>query len=145
MYWQPENPVGSTNVTVVPRSSEVLFFYNQANDNQAIGRLTSSGDYVDLSDGARLSWTQSSQERITSCFLQRCHRGCADRKVGRCRERDRLRPQLIELTIFAPTLLGPSGGVATNLRWASATRAERKDSSLCACPRERRDNSSTTA
>ena len=58
---------------------------------------------------------------------------------------DRLRPQLIELTIFALTLLGPSGGVATNLSWASATRAERKDSSLCACPRERRDNSSTSA
>ena len=58
---------------------------------------------------------------------------------------DRLRPQLIELTIFAPTLLGPSGGVATNLRWASATRAERKDSALYACPHERRDNSSTSA
>src|SRR5262249_47265852 len=58
---------------------------------------------------------------------------------------DRLRPQLVELTIFALTLLGPSGGVATNLRWASATRADRKDSALCACPRERRDNSSTNA
>src|SRR5262245_36246079 len=58
---------------------------------------------------------------------------------------DRLRPQLIELTIFALTLLGPSGGVATNLRWASATRADRTDSALCACPRERRDNSSTSA
>ena len=33
--------------------------------------------------------------------------------------RDRLRPQLIELTIFALTLLEPSGGVATNLRWAN--------------------------
>src|SRR4029453_14891892 len=59
--------------------------------------------------------------------------------------RDRLRPQLLELTIFALTLLGPSGGVATNRSWASAIRAERKDSALCACPRERRDNSSTSA
>jgi hypothetical protein len=59
--------------------------------------------------------------------------------------RDRLRTQLIELTIFAPTLLGPSGGVATNLIWASSIRAERKDSSLCACPRGRLDNSSTSA
>jgi hypothetical protein len=59
--------------------------------------------------------------------------------------RDRLRPQLIELTIFALTLLGPSGGVATNLSWASATRAARTDSALCACPRERHDNSSTSA
>src|SRR5215475_13665115 len=58
---------------------------------------------------------------------------------------DRLRPQPVELTIVAPTLLEPSGGVATNLIWASATRAERKDSALCACPRERRDNSSTSA
>src|SRR5262245_35451463 len=58
---------------------------------------------------------------------------------------DRLRPQLRELTIFALTLLEPSGGVATNLRWASAIRAERTDSALCACPRERRDNSSTSA
>jgi hypothetical protein len=33
--------------------------------------------------------------------------------------RDRLRPQLIELTLFALTLLVPSGGVATNLSWAS--------------------------
>src|SRR5262249_36332519 len=37
--------------------------------------------------------------------------------------RDRLRPQLVELTIFALTLRGPSGGVATNLRWVSAIRA----------------------
>src|SRR5262249_45620646 len=58
---------------------------------------------------------------------------------------DRLRPQLIELTIFALTLLGPSGEVATNLSWASATRAAHKDSSLCAYPRERRGNSSTSA
>src|SRR5262249_25525840 len=58
---------------------------------------------------------------------------------------DRLRPQLVELTVFALTLLGPSGGVATNLIWASATRADRTDSVLCACPRERHDNSSTSA
>src|SRR5262249_26173594 len=50
------------------------------------------------------------------------------RAIG-MKKRDRLRPQLIELTIFALTLLGPSGGVATNLRWASATRAARKDAS----------------
>ena len=60
-------------------------------------------------------------------------------------KRDRLRPQLVELTIFALTLLGPSGGVATNLSWASATRADRTDSALCAYPRERHDNSSTSA
>src|SRR5215472_6825751 len=60
-------------------------------------------------------------------------------------QRDRLRPQLIELTIFALTLLGSSGEVATNLSWASATRAAHKDSSLCAYPRERRGNSSTSA
>src|SRR5215813_13353632 len=59
--------------------------------------------------------------------------------------RDRLRPQLIELTIFALTLLGSSGEVATNLSWASATRAAHKDSALCAYPRERRGNSSTSA
>src|SRR5437763_4967450 len=58
---------------------------------------------------------------------------------------DRLRPQLIELTIFALTLLGASGGVATNLSWASATRADRRDFSLCACPRARRGNASTSA
>jgi hypothetical protein len=62
-----------------------------------------------------------------------------------CGEGDRLRPQLIELTIFAPTLLGPSGGVATKLSWASSSPAERKDSALCACPRGRHDNSSTSA
>src|ERR1051325_1060946 len=58
---------------------------------------------------------------------------------------DRLRPQLIELTIFALPLLGPSGGVATNLSWASSPRAERKDSALGACPREKRGNSRTSA
>ena len=58
---------------------------------------------------------------------------------------DRLRPQVVELTTFALTLLGPSGGVATNQSWASATRADRRGFSLCACPRERRDNSSTSA
>ena len=60
-------------------------------------------------------------------------------------EWDRLRPQVVELTTFALTLLGPSGGVATNQSWASATRADRRDFSLCACPRERRGNSSTSA
>jgi hypothetical protein len=59
--------------------------------------------------------------------------------------RDRLRPQLIELTNFARTLLGPSGGVATNLRWASAPRADRRDCALCACPRARHDNARTSA
>src|SRR5262245_61973342 len=65
--------------------------------------------------------------------------------IGYSLIRDRLRLQFIELTIFALTLLEPSGGVATNRSWVSATRADRKDSSLCACPRERRDNSSTSA
>jgi Acetamidase/Formamidase family len=58
---------------------------------------------------------------------------------------DRLRPQLIELTIFALALLEPSEGVATHWTWASATRADRTDSALGACPRERRDNASTSA
>jgi hypothetical protein len=58
---------------------------------------------------------------------------------------DRLTLQLIELTIFAPTLLGPSEGAATNLSWATSTQADCKGSSLCACPREKYDHSNISA
>ena len=65
----------------------------------------------------------------------------ADTPIGR----DRLTLQLVELTIFAPTLLGPSGGSATNLSWATSTQADRQDASLCACRREKHDNSHRSA
>jgi hypothetical protein len=53
-----ENPVSGVNVTVVPGSSEILLFYNQTNGNNAIGRLTSFGNYVNLSAGVfSRGWT----------------------------------------------------------------------------------------
>jgi len=53
-----ENPVRSINVNVVPRSSEILLFYNQTNGNQAVGRLNNTGNYVNLSTRTFLSgWT----------------------------------------------------------------------------------------
>src|SRR5262245_11657338 len=58
---------------------------------------------------------------------------------------DRLGPQLVELTVFALTLLGPSGGVATHLRWARAPRADRPDAALGASPRASHDNARTRA
>jgi hypothetical protein len=59
--------------------------------------------------------------------------------------RDRLTLQLIELTIFAPTLLGSSEGAATNLSWATSTPADCQGSSLCACPREKPGNANISA
>src|SRR5262245_43942518 len=47
--------------------------------------------------------------------------------------------------MFALTLLGSSGGVATNRSWARATRAAPQDSSLGAGPRARRDHARTNA
>ncbi|MGI8569318.1 MAG: Ig-like domain-containing protein [Methylocella sp.] len=54
-----EKPVRSVNVAVVPRSSEILLFYNQTNGNQAIGRLNNIGDYLNLSAGVfdPIRWT----------------------------------------------------------------------------------------
>src|SRR5215831_10244358 len=61
------------------------------------------------------------------------------------RPRDRLTPQLLELTNSARILLGPSGAVATNRKWAISTRAGRRDTALCACHLERFDSSNKTA
>ena len=53
-----ETPVRSVNVTVVPRSSEILMFYNRANGSNAIGTLSDTGSYVDLSNGLfAAGWT----------------------------------------------------------------------------------------
>jgi hypothetical protein len=53
-----ENPVNSVNVTVAPRSSEILLFYNKTNGNKAVGRLDNTGNYVNLSSGTfAAGWT----------------------------------------------------------------------------------------
>ena len=65
--------------------------------------------------------------------------------IEAAKNRDRLTLQLIELTIFAPTLLGPSGGAATHLSWATSTQADRLDAALCACRREKHGNANRSA
>jgi hypothetical protein len=53
-----ENPARSVNVTVVPRTSGILLFYNQTNGNNAIGRVDNSGNYLNLSAGGFVTgWT----------------------------------------------------------------------------------------
>ena len=53
-----ENAGSGINVTVVPRSRQILLFYNATNGNNAIGRLNDIGDYVNLSAGVfARDWT----------------------------------------------------------------------------------------
>jgi Bacterial Ig domain len=53
-----ENAGSYITVTVVPRSPQILLFYNKTNGNNAIGRLNNIGDYVNLSAGVfALGWT----------------------------------------------------------------------------------------
>src|SRR4030095_9666444 len=59
--------------------------------------------------------------------------------------RDRLMTQLIELTIYALTLLGPSEGVTTSLRSARSTPTAHRGNALCACRLGKVDNSSKVA
>lgn len=44
-----ENAGSGINVTVVPRSRQILLFYNATEGNNAIGRLNDTGNYVNLS------------------------------------------------------------------------------------------------
>lgn len=55
----------------------------------------------------------------------------------RCFLGDRLTPQVVELTIFAPIAGGPSRATASNPQWANATQAVHKDSALGTSPLER--------
>jgi len=58
---------------------------------------------------------------------------------------DRLMTQIIELTIYALTLLGPSEGVPTSLRSARSTPTAHRGNALCACRLGKVDNSSKVA
>jgi hypothetical protein len=53
-----ESPGLGINVTVLPRSSQSLLFYNSANGNVATGILSSSGTYVNIETGTFApNWT----------------------------------------------------------------------------------------
>jgi hypothetical protein len=58
---------------------------------------------------------------------------------------DRLTTQLIELTIYALTLLGPSEGAPTSLRSVRSTPTAHRGNALCACRLGKVDNSSKVA
>jgi hypothetical protein len=53
-----ENPTNFINVNVAPRPSEIFLFYNKTSGNNAIGRLSNIGSYVNLSTGSfATNWT----------------------------------------------------------------------------------------
>src|SRR5215472_12131492 len=67
------------------------------------------------------------------------------RALGTTSTRDRLTTQLIELTIYVLTFLGPSEGVPTSLRSARSTPTAHRGNALCACRLGKVDNSSKVA
>lgn len=69
---------GSINVTVVPRSRQILLFYNATEGSNAIGRLNDIGDYVNLSTRAfATGWTHIVTGINNALFFYRSDTGYA--------------------------------------------------------------------